>query len=377
MSALVDEMVAAGHLRTPAWIDAFEAVPRAEFVPYFFRHAQGGWRMVEPPDPEWQESVGSGRVLVTQVGGSDACADLGRAGVVVAGDSTSSSSEVPLMADMLEALDVAPASRILEIGTGTGYNAALMAHAGHTVTSVDVDGALVERARERLDRLDLPARLVVGDGLLGHAGDAPYDRVIATVACPGVPRAWVEQCAPGAKILLPLTVGALVPLLTVADGTAHGRFLPLLGSFMPVRSVRGDAVAALRLAGDSADRGQRTALPVEEATSMMRPFEFVAALLTGGFMTVPSDGETVLVSGDGSWARYAPDGDGGRVRQGGPTPLWDRIEDAHRVWTDLGCPPRARFGLTVESGAAEGGSHTLWLDDPASEHRWPVALAAG
>ena len=120
----------------------------------------------------------------------------------------SSSSQPAIMARMLEQLDVQPGHRVLEIGTGTGYNAALLGQlVGETgaVVSVDIDADLVTDARERLAACGVSQVTVVcGDGGLGWSENAPYDRIIATVGAWDITPAWVAQLAPHGRLVLPL-----------------------------------------------------------------------------------------------------------------------------------------------------------------------------
>lgn len=119
----------------------------------------------------------------------------------------SSSSQPAIMALMLEQLAVEPGHRVLEIGAGTGFNAALLAHltgpAGEVV-SVDLDQDLIDRARLHLR--GAAVTLVCGDGALGYAPRAPYDRLIATVGVWDLAPDWLEQLAPGGRLVVPLDV---------------------------------------------------------------------------------------------------------------------------------------------------------------------------
>jgi protein-L-isoaspartate(D-aspartate) O-methyltransferase len=126
MTALVDQLVRAGRLPDPAWQEAFAAIGRGQFVPYVFVPCvdRPGWRIVEG-DEQWRALVGSDEALVTQLDGDDTAADACRRGDTVQADPTSSSSAPSLMAAMLYALDVRDGMRVLEVGAGTGYNAAL------------------------------------------------------------------------------------------------------------------------------------------------------------------------------------------------------------------------------------------------------------
>src|SRR5699024_5942169 len=109
-----------------------------------------------------------------------------------------------------EQAQIRPGMRVLELGTGTGYNAALLAHltgpAG-SVTTIDVDQDLVETARERLAEIGAGhVRVGRGDGALGHPEEAPYDLVIATVGSHHVPAAWVDQLAPDGHLVAPVRI---------------------------------------------------------------------------------------------------------------------------------------------------------------------------
>ena len=109
---------------------------------------------------------------------------------------------------MLDQLDVQPGHRVLEIGVGSGYNAALLGYLvgeNGTVVSVDVDADLVAYARERLAACRVSQVTVgCGDGGLGWPEHAPYDRIIATVGAWDIAPAWVAQLAPHGRLVVPL-----------------------------------------------------------------------------------------------------------------------------------------------------------------------------
>lgn len=137
---------------------------------------------------------------------------------------TSSSSQPAIMAIMLEQLGLEPGMRVLEIGAGTGYNAALMSRLvgpSGQVVSVDLDADLVETAAAHLAAAGVGGvRLVCGDGAAGYEADAPYDRMIATVGVWDLAPAWLEQLAPGGRLVVPLDLrGVQVSVaLERADG---------------------------------------------------------------------------------------------------------------------------------------------------------------
>ncbi len=116
-------------------------------------------------------------------------------------------SQPSIVALQLEQLGVQPGERILEIGAGSGYTAALLGHlagpAGHVVT-VDVDRDIVEHARQRLAAAQMSnVEVMLGDGALGYQPGAPFDRIIATVGAYGLPQDWFAQLAPGGRLVVP------------------------------------------------------------------------------------------------------------------------------------------------------------------------------
>jgi protein-L-isoaspartate(D-aspartate) O-methyltransferase len=124
----------------------------------------------------------------------------------------SSSSEPGIMAIMLEQLGLERGHQVLEIGAGSGYNAALMAHIvgeGGRVVTMDVDEDIVGNARQHLIEAGFEdVEVVCGDGGFGFPDAAPYDRIILTVASTGVLPRWVEQLKPNGRMVLPLAIKA-------------------------------------------------------------------------------------------------------------------------------------------------------------------------
>jgi len=143
-----------------------------------------------------------------------------------------------IVARMIEALrDQKPLRNVLEIGTGCGYQAALLARLAKDVYSVERIAGLLEAARRNLRALRLSnLRLVHGDGALGLPEAAPFDAIIVAAAAPEIPGALLQQLAPGGRMIVP--VGSADQALHLIERTSAGfserrleavRFVPLRG----------------------------------------------------------------------------------------------------------------------------------------------------
>lgn len=167
------------------------------------------------------------------------------------GHPISSSSAPEIMAPMLEALDLRPGLSVLEIGAGTGYNAAILsALVGDRgrVVSVEVDAPIARRARRSLADLGRPVEVVEGDGRLGWPTAAPFDRIIATASSDTVPLPWRDQLVEGGLVILPLRVSeASQGQLVVAfrrEGSRLTSTRVIAGGFMGLRSPGQEAATA-------------------------------------------------------------------------------------------------------------------------------------
>ncbi|MBY0525504.1 MAG: protein-L-isoaspartate O-methyltransferase [Gemmataceae bacterium] len=244
---LVDSLIAEGALWSPALIAAFRATPRHHFLDrvFQFQPRTNHWHEVltRDPDPEALKIVYADRALITRLSpavGSQAPVPI------------SSSSQPSLMSQMLEDLSLSAGLRILEIGAGTGYNSALMAHVvgPGRVTSIDVDRNVLSEAWAHLRRFpDRDVQLHHADGREGFLDAAPYDRILATAATPDVEPAWIVQMKEGGLLSMPLALApglAFILRGTVRDGIFDGRLLRA-AYFMPLRT-EGES-------GETADEG--------------------------------------------------------------------------------------------------------------------------
>jgi protein-L-isoaspartate(D-aspartate) O-methyltransferase len=264
---LVTDLRAKGVIGSQLVESAFLAVPRERFVPDA-RAARG------------LEAVYRDDAIVTKRDPQ--------------GMPRSSSSQPALMAEMLERLDARPGHRVLEIGAGTGYNAALLAHivgSRGRVTSIDIDADLARQARRSLRDAGYRATIAVGDGRQGHRGAAPYDRMIVTACADEIPRAWLEQLAEGGRLELPLRFdpdGAAIQVIPVLE--RHGSRLHSIGltwgGFMPLHSGDGGLrPPPAALSASRSAKGQHTSLASVsgaglEQLSGIAARELLASILT-------------------------------------------------------------------------------------------------
>ena len=133
---------------------------------------------------------------------------------------------------MLELLDLQPGQRVLEVGTGLGYQAAVMAELGCEVFSVEVVEEFAEAAQARFAALGYDVKVRAGDGARGWAEHAPYDAVLITAAAPEPPFDLLEQLRPGGRMVVPLG-GLDVQKLSVVEKQDGGR--AEVREIMPVR----------------------------------------------------------------------------------------------------------------------------------------------
>lgn len=232
---MVESLLQAGALHTPALEQAFLRIPRETFVPCFYEQETAdramAWKLVcadKMGRADYLAAVYRNQSLVTKL-------DARRWPV-------SSSSQPAVMAKMLEALDVQPGQRVLEIGTGSGYNAALLAtltgEASQVVT-IERDAGLATTARVALECVLGPSvTVIVGDGVTGWQPGAPYERIIATASAATLPMAWVEQLRSGGTLVMDLQ-GTLASGFLVVEKTAtgvNGHFLPEPLHFMPLET---------------------------------------------------------------------------------------------------------------------------------------------
>lgn len=191
---LVEQLTRAGLLGDPAIAAAFAAVPRHRFLPGFPLEQAYANRAValKREGDEWVSSI----------------------------------SQPAMVAIMLAQLGLAPGQRVLEVGAGSGYNAALIAQIvgpGGAVVSLELDADLVAAARANLSAAGFAqVQLRHADGAQGAPDAAPFDRIVVTAGAWDLLPAWREQLAPGGRVVLPMTVLPGVMLSLALERRADG-----------------------------------------------------------------------------------------------------------------------------------------------------------
>nr|WP_235484612.1 methyltransferase domain-containing protein [Streptomyces roseoverticillatus] len=277
---------------------------------------------------------------------------------VIGGLATSSLSCESVVADMLGCLDVQPGHHVLELGTGTGRNAALLAHrAGRgRVVSIETDPDLAEHARQRLKKAGVDVHVVVGDGAEGRPQAAPFepfDRVISTYAVDTVPWAWVEQTRPGGRIVTPWGHLGLVSLTVADDGKSARGHIQGLAQFMPSRGSSGgpDGDFSRVRAGREPEHEHHAHLGLSPLHADWHLRFALRVLLPDVHIASSTDNDGTnawLNDSTSSWAAFYAQDDGSvLVCEGGPRRLAEELKKAWNWWTAADEPDLYDWGMTV------------------------------
>ncbi len=216
-----------GRALTPPVRSAFLQVPRHLFAQQYYEQRGNSlsWDLVQATP----EKIYRDEALVTRIDER--------------GMPSSSTSQPSVMAAQLEALALEHGQQVLEIGVGTGYNAALLGKiVGDTgqVISIDIDEDLVERAQHHLTSADVHNVVALpGNGFLGEAAYAPYDRLLTTCSVRSIPRAWFDQLTMGGRLIgnwLTHLASLFVCVEKTAAAELDGGLLNLEASYMEMRT---------------------------------------------------------------------------------------------------------------------------------------------
>jgi protein-L-isoaspartate(D-aspartate) O-methyltransferase len=198
--AMVDQQIRTRGITSPAVLEAMRKVERHLFVPQEVRHMAYNDQALP---------IGAGQTI----------------------------SQPYVVAYMTEAADISPRETVLEIGTGSGYQAAILGEVAREVYTIEIIPELAERARTTLAELGYRnVHTQTGNGYLGWPEHAPFDAILVTAAPDEIPQALVDQLARGGKMVVP--VGEIVQRMTVIEKTRHGtikretlpvQFVPMTG----------------------------------------------------------------------------------------------------------------------------------------------------
>ena len=239
---LVKELVSQGAISSQSVRQAFEEVPRHLFVP---------------------------RVDIATAYSNRPIFIRWDAGMPI-----SSSTEPKMMAIMMEQMNLEPGSRVLEIGAGTGYNAAILAHVvgeKGSVVTMDIDQDIVDEAAGNLSKAGYGnVKVICGDGFEGFPGDQPYDRITVTVGAYDVSPHWVDQLKEGGVMVVPLWFKGFH--LSVALEKRVGELRSLSANpclFIPIRGERQPTEGYFPI-GDPPDDHLQMTIGLEEDDTGLR-----------------------------------------------------------------------------------------------------------
>lgn len=344
-----------GITLSPAIVQAFASVPRDELITQVYRAGADGYQQQSSSDPgALLERLYADDAIVTRLDEE--------------GRPCSSSSQPSLMALMLHWLDLAPGVRVLEVGAGTGYNAALLAEVvgdPSLITTIDIQQEVVDQTRRRLGRLGYGAVTVrCGDGTHGAADRAPFDRVIVTVGCPDISWHWVEQMVADGRLVVPLQHGG-----PHADPVL---FLRRSGSKLVGRVVSPSGFMALQ--GNHSDAPWPQSIEDAQATTPDRQLPLFGDLDRGrgrwwdfAFFLALVDDRTyfsgVLALSDPDFGRVVMTPGG--IRLWGEERLLDDLVTAHEQWGALGRPRLTDWTISMAPRSTDRPEHDpsdgVWL----------------
>ncbi|RNL87054.1 methyltransferase domain-containing protein [Halostreptopolyspora alba] len=322
------------------WWHPVAHTPRHHLTPFWW---QDGLRVDGSTEPDqWLATAYADTSVITSLGGAhaDLADEPDPAG---SGKPTSSATAPGLVVRMYRHARMERAESILDVGTGSGYGAALLAarFGDDRVTSIDVDSYLVEAARHRLDQIGFRPRVEVCDA----TADLPraYDRIVAMMAMPHIPGSWMRSLRPGGRLVTTLEgVWAIITATMGADGCARGRVEWDRAAFMGTRSasdysVDRSQVAWAHATDEQVSQGRYPVLELTECWELRSLLEIEAPGITHHYEEANGVRTAVMVHPDGSWARAHARGYAlPEVHQGGPRRLWDVLDGLREQWVRNG-----------------------------------------
>jgi protein-L-isoaspartate O-methyltransferase len=324
------------------------------------------WQLVSEEPSSGQDLVADPSVspayrdetLVTRIGSLHA--DHASPGEYASGPATSSSMSPGRIVAMLRLLDPAPKHRVLDIGTGCGYPAALLGRrvGDAQLTSIDSDPERVLVARERLAEFGLQPRIECADPALPLPG-GDYDRIVATVAPRPLPAGWLRALRPGGRLVARLAGTSMLLVVDLGrDGVARGAVHHDPACLTRVRHGADRPPRLHHVYASACDqRGEdvrrlRAPAPDLSLDWPLRSLFELASPDVEHRSAVLDDGRTIswLLGADGAWARVEQGPGGvGTVHQSGPRQLWDDLERVEARWNGSGRFLPDQLGVELRS----------------------------
>ncbi|MFI9082331.1 methyltransferase domain-containing protein [Streptomyces sioyaensis] len=337
------------------WHDAVASTPRHLFVPrWWWKEPTGPVLADGPSNPDlWKRVAYADTTVLTRIGTLHA--DHAQPDDHPEGLPTSSATLPSLTLQMYRHVRPAEGMDILDVGTGSGYGAALLAHrfGNARVTTLDVDPYLTKAAAERLDAAGLAPHVLTADAMEPLPGQ--WDRIVCTVSLPRIPPSLLAALRTGGRLVTNIANTCLViGVEKTEDGGAVGRVERDWAGFMTTR--HGDDYPPAQADrfeqvhdqdGEEVTTGRYPVLQVMEAWDLWTMLELTAPGIAHRYEEGPAGERTAwMVHADGSWARAEGRGtDAPTVHQGGPRRLWDELERVrHRLNCEGGLP---LYGATV------------------------------
>ncbi|MFF0476582.1 methyltransferase [Streptomyces sp. NPDC004284] len=370
-AAMVDRLTSTGTLTDPLLRDALLHVRRETLLPHAYLRVSGpgtdpiDWRLLDGTHPddreEWLDLIHSDESVLFQRDGEPL--DALTRGPLTGGHMTSMSTYTPATVEALQALGLEPAHSYLELGPGPGVSLALAATitGPGRATGVERDEHMAAFAQRNLDHLDVGATVIEGDALEGHENRAPYDRIHSGIGVPCVPPAWVEQLAPGGRLLTTLaTRTPSWPGQLLVTRTDTGRIEAVLRGrprgYRPMLGYRWltalDHRARIKASPGTA-RPTRLTPPPDDAYGFWLAAAYLAPGLVRDFQ---AETMTIVAPEDDSWAVAGP-GDG-TVHVHGPRDVWTELEDLYARWVRADRPDTYRLDLSDDTGIQHVTSDT-------------------
>jgi protein-L-isoaspartate O-methyltransferase len=324
------------------WHEPLRTMPRHVFVPAWWRRDGDGWALRNGPLQE----VYADRSLVIRVGPLHA--DHADPGEHPTGLPTSSSTEPSLAVSMYRYGQLADGLDVLDVGTGSGYGAALLCrrHDERHVTTIDVDPYLTKAAAARLDTVDLHPEVATVDA----TGPLPgtYDRIVSMVSVRPIPPSWLRALRPGGRLVTTIRGTWMIVTATKTPDGIFGQVERNWAGFMATRAgedyppERTGRLEEIRDAdGDDVHLGRYPLVDVADAWELSTMLELVAPGTEHHYREDPGGRRTAwMTHPDGSWARATAFGtDPPVVHQTGPRRLWDELDAVREQWLLTGQAP--------------------------------------